>query len=101
MPNTERKSLLPLLLVLSLGISQILLWRSDAFAATNAEKNLTAIPFTDTKLVDQFWAPRLEINRDVTVWYDFKKCEETGRIDNFSVAGKLKPGLWPVTCTAM
>ena len=28
----------------------------------------------------------------VTVRYDFRRCEETGRIDNFAVAGKLKEG---------
>jgi DUF1680 family protein len=34
----------------------------------------------------------METNRVTTVWYDFKKCEETGRIDNFAKAGKLMPG---------
>ncbi len=53
---------------------------------------LEAVPFTETRIVDQFWLPKLRTNRDVTVWYDFQKCEETGRIDNFAVAGKLKDG---------
>jgi DUF1680 family protein len=34
----------------------------------------------------------METNRVTTVWYDFQKCEETGRIDNFAKAGKLMPG---------
>ncbi len=34
----------------------------------------------------------MDTNRVTTVWYDFKKCEETGRIDNFAKAGKLMPG---------
>ncbi|MCP4854777.1 MAG: glycoside hydrolase family 127 protein [Fuerstiella sp.] len=50
------------------------------------------VPFTAVKVADEFWSPRLQTNRDVTVWYDFQKCEETGRIDNFSVAGGLKEG---------
>lgn len=50
------------------------------------------VPFTDVKFTDKFWAPRLETNRSVTVPYDFKKCEETGRIDNFAKAGGLMPG---------
>ena len=29
---------------------------------------------------------------EVTIPYDFEKCEETGRIDNFAKAGKLMPG---------
>ncbi len=50
------------------------------------------VPFTDVEVADSFWLPRLKTNRDVTVWYDFKKCEETGRIDNFAKAGGLMPG---------
>jgi len=34
-----------------------------------------------------FWQPRFETNRIVTVWADFKKSEETGRISNFELAG--------------
>lgn len=50
------------------------------------------VAFTDVKIDGGFWLPRIETNRDVTVWYDFQKCEETGRIDNFSIAGGLKEG---------
>jgi DUF1680 family protein len=50
------------------------------------------VPFTAVKVEDGFWSPRMETNRQTTVWYDFKKCEETGRIDNFAKAGKLMPG---------
>jgi DUF1680 family protein len=50
------------------------------------------VPFTQVSIQHGFWGPRLETNRDVTVWYDFKKCEETGRIDYFAKAGKLMPG---------
>jgi len=52
---------------------------------------LTAVPFTDVTIDDEFWAPRLETNRKVTVTYDFEKCEQTGRIDNFAkVAGTME-----------
>ena len=34
----------------------------------------------------------METNRVTTVWYDFQKCEETGRIDNFAKAGGLMQG---------
>ena len=50
------------------------------------------VAFTDVEVRDPFWLPRLETNRRVTLPYDFKKCEETGRIANFDrAAGKL-PG---------
>ncbi len=50
------------------------------------------VPPTEVRVTGGFWAPRLDTNRRVTVWYDFRKCEETGRIDNFAVAGGLKKG---------
>ena len=31
-------------------------------------------------------------NREVTIPYVFSQCEETGRIDNFAIAGGLKKG---------
>lgn len=49
-------------------------------------------PFTAVKVTDGFWGARLETNRTVTVWYAFKKCEETGRIDNFAKAARQMPG---------
>jgi DUF1680 family protein len=53
---------------------------------------LMAVPFTDVTVADEFWAPRMETNRKVTVRYDFEKCEQTGRIDNFAKAGGLMEG---------
>ena len=49
-------------------------------------------PFTMVKIEDGFWSPRMETNRTVTIPHDFKECEETGRIDNFAIAGGLKQG---------
>ena len=39
-----------------------------------------------------FWGPRLETNRASTLPANWRKCEETGRIENFEKAAKLKPG---------
>jgi len=50
------------------------------------------VDFTQVKLEDQFWAPRLKINRTVTIPYLFKLDEETGRTDNFRIAAGLKKG---------
>jgi DUF1680 family protein len=60
--------------------------------AQQRSDNLTAVPFTDVTVADEFWAPRMETNRKVTVPYDFQKCEQTGRIDNFAKAGGLMEG---------
>jgi hypothetical protein len=50
------------------------------------------VPFINVKLTDEFWAPRIETNRKVTIPYAFRKCEETGRINNFAIAGGLMKG---------
>jgi len=50
------------------------------------------VPLRQVALLEGFWLPRFETNRLVTVWADFKKSEETGRIANFARAGKLETG---------
>ena len=69
----------------------LLLSASLAFAAEGGVK-LTPVPFTEVKVRDEFWAPRMETNRSVTIRHDFEMCEKTGRIANFEVAGGLKQG---------
>lgn len=65
---------------------------SVASAAGLRDYPIQPVPFTAVRVDDGFWSPRMETNRVTTVWYDFQKCEETGRIDNFAKAGKLMPG---------
>lgn len=50
------------------------------------------VDFTKVHFMDNFWKPRIEINRTVSIPTAFGKCEETGRMDNFAIAGKLKKG---------
>ena len=50
------------------------------------------VPFTDVHINGDFWLPRLKTNQEVTLPFDFQKCEETGRIDNFAIAGGLMQG---------
>jgi DUF1680 family protein len=50
------------------------------------------VSFTDVKVTDDFWSGRIETNRKVSIPYAFGKCEETGRIDNFAIAGGLVKG---------
>jgi DUF1680 family protein len=53
---------------------------------------ITAVPFTDVILTDDFWSGRIETNRTVTIPFGFKKCQEEGRIRNFAKAGGLMEG---------
>ena len=50
------------------------------------------VPFTDVHFTDNFWAPRIEINRTVSIPSAFHQCEINGRFDNFSLAGGLIEG---------
>ncbi len=50
------------------------------------------VPFTAVHVSDAFWAPRIEINRKITIPFAFHKDEETGRVDNFVRAAKALRG---------
>ena len=60
--------------------------------APKADYPAAPVPFTDVHLTDSFWAPRLEINRTVTIPHIFKESEETGRVKNFELAGSALAG---------
>jgi hypothetical protein len=50
---------------------------------------LKPVPLTAVTLSDDFWAPRLRLNREATLPSQYRLLEETGRIDNFRrAAGK-------------
>ena len=93
-----------ILIRLFLGITALLLC---AGGISRAGQNMTArkqpsrpqrdypvkpVPFTAVHLNDKFWAPRIEINRTVTIPFAFQKCEETGRLDNFNRAAAALKG---------
>lgn len=63
-----------------------------ARAESPQQHKLAAVPFTAVKFQDDFWTPRLETNRTVSLPHNFEWCEKTGRIDNFAKAGKLMEG---------
>ncbi|MFN8428397.1 MAG: glycoside hydrolase family 127 protein [Spirosomataceae bacterium] len=44
------------------------------------------ISFNKVKLNDNFWLPKIEINRTVTIPWSFEQCKTTGRIKNFEQA---------------
>jgi uncharacterized protein len=58
----------------------------------NDRKPITEVPFTKVHLTDSFWAPRIEINRTVSIPSAFHECEVNGRFDNFAIAAGLKKG---------
>ncbi|GAB2815982.1 glycoside hydrolase family 127 protein [Ferruginibacter profundus] len=46
------------------------------------------VNFTQVKLSDNFWLPRIETNRTVTIPASFERCENTGRVKNFVMAAQ-------------
>jgi len=56
------------------------------------EWQVEPVVFTQVKLTDDFWAPRMEINRTVTIPHLARQNEETGRIDNFRKSAGLMEG---------
>ena len=50
------------------------------------------VGFNQVHLTDNFWAPRIETNRTVSIPSAFHQCEINGRFDNFAIAGGLKQG---------
>ena len=57
-----------------------------------ADYPIQPVPFTSVKLPDNFWAPRIKKNAEVTIPIAFGYCESTGRIKNFEIAGGLDTG---------
>ena len=78
-----------LMILVTLSISPA---ASNAQAPKDKLETIKPVPFTAVHLDDEFWAPRIETNRSVTVPYAFGKCEETGRVENFVRAAKRLRG---------
>jgi hypothetical protein len=56
--------------------------------ATGHGYPIVAVPFSEVRLTDAFWAPRIETNRTVTIPFGFTKSAEEGRIRNFERAAR-------------
>ena len=81
------------LLLLATGI--LLLAGSNSCIRTREESGsypIQPVVFTSVTVNDQFWAPRIKTNHEVTIPIAFGYCESTGRIRNFEIAGGLDTG---------
>jgi len=57
-----------------------------------ADYPVKPVSFTDVHVDDDFWLPRMETNRSVTILFALKKNEDTGRVNNFRKAAGLMEG---------
>ncbi|WP_439555031.1 glycoside hydrolase family 127 protein [Dyadobacter sp.] len=53
---------------------------------------LKPVPLKNVKTTTGFWHERLETARNTTIPHALHQCAESGRFDNFAVAGGLKKG---------
>ncbi|MGD9347423.1 MAG: glycoside hydrolase family 127 protein [Candidatus Aminicenantes bacterium] len=75
------------ILIITVGLSFM-----RCIKKTASDYPIEPVLFTDVQLEDDFWKPRIETNRKITIPFAFRKSEETGRIDNFAKAGGLMEG---------
>lgn len=61
-------------------------------AQTKPQEQINQVSFTEVHFTDNFWAPRIETNRTVSIPSAFRECEKNGRFDNFALAGGLIKG---------
>ena len=85
--------MLKLFKVLSVIVSSLLIIPGCSKKTPSVEDYpIRPVSFTSVKLTDNFWAPRIRKNADVTIPIAFGYCESTGRIKNFEIAGGLDTG---------
>ena len=93
-----------ILAALTLAATGIGVRANDAAAAPAATMKkdypFTPVPFTQVHLADKFWAPRIEMNRTVTIPFAFEQCEKNGRMANFEHAAEVLRGEAPAAFKA-
>ena len=60
--------------------------------AQNATYPVKPVPFTAVHFHDDFWAPRIELNRQATIPAAFSQLEKAGDFDNFDRAAIVLRG---------
>jgi len=76
----------------TLAIALLLITAACAQKPAIHDYPYSEVQFTKVHLNDSFWRPRIDSVIRVTIPYAFRKCEETGRVDNFAFAAGLKEG---------
>lgn len=79
--------------IIALGIVSFLISAcSDQQQSQENAYPIQPVPFTSVHLTDQFWAPRLETNHEVTIPIAMEQSSLTGRVKNFEIAGGIAEG---------
>ncbi|MHC4591251.1 MAG: beta-L-arabinofuranosidase domain-containing protein, partial [Planctomycetota bacterium] len=54
-------------------------------------RRLTPVSIPSVRVRDGFWAPRMDVNREVTLPMEYQQCKKTGRIDALKL--NWRPGM--------
>ena len=73
------------------ALFMLLLMFSCKNEPSKPDYQIQGVPFNEVTISDQFWSPKIETTRTVTIPASFAKCEETGRVANF-VKAAIKEG---------
>ena len=78
--------------ILTAILSLLLITNLDLQAQLKQDYQIKPIPFTEVQLQDEFWSKKIRTNHLVTIPLAIQKSKETGRIDNFKIAGGIQEG---------
>ncbi|MEJ0101683.1 MAG: glycoside hydrolase family 127 protein [Bacteroidota bacterium] len=72
------------------GIVGLLYGGGITHAQLKNDYPIQPVAFTQVHVMDNFWAPKINVNAGITIPYTLEQCRKTGRIDNFlRAAGKI------------
>ncbi len=60
--------------------------------AQNRDYPIAPVPFSKVDIQDEFWAPKIKTNHEVTIPIAYQQSQKTGRIDNFKIAAGMMDG---------
>ncbi len=66
----------------------------DRSGQSGSDYPIRPVPLNAVRFTDDFWRPRLETNRTVTIPHILRQNELTGRVDNFLKAARQKDGAY-------
>ncbi len=87
-----------LLIILMTGLLVLPACQSKEGSSSANAYPIQPVIFTSVKMQDDFWAPRIKTNHDVTIPFTMGKLFETGRVKNFEIAAGQKTGAF---CTEL
>ncbi|HYE85117.1 MAG TPA: beta-L-arabinofuranosidase domain-containing protein, partial [Vicinamibacterales bacterium] len=85
----DRRIALTACLAMALGLTVA---HSQSGAPAQPDYPIKPVNFTAVKLTDDFWAPRIEVNRTTSIPSAFEQCELTGRVKLFERAAAVLRG---------